>query len=67
MYTYNKVWDVVRHDEVATKIEEQVISLVGHDIYEKFMKDYSEKQWHEYKDIQRLSLVVNRVVNGKQQ
>lgn len=28
-----------------TNLEEQALSLVGHDIYEYFIKGYSEKQW----------------------
>lgn len=59
MYTFNKMWGVVAPDEAATKIkeqqengitearnlEEQAISLVGRDIYEKLIKGYTEKQW----------------------
>ena len=59
MYTFNKMWGVVTPDEVAEKIaeqrkeitgepqnlEEQAISLVGRDIYEKLIKGYTEKQW----------------------
>ena len=59
MYTFNKMWDVVTPEEAATKIdeqrkeitnepknlEEQAISLVGRDIYEKLVKGYTEKQW----------------------
>ena len=60
MYTFNKMWGVVTPEEAATKIEEQkkaacisnprnleeqAISLVGTDIYEKLIKGYTEKQW----------------------
>ncbi len=59
MYTFNKMWGVVTPDEAAAKIaeqrreikgdpknlEEQAISLVGRDIYEKLIRGYTEKQW----------------------
>lgn len=60
MYTFNKMWGVVTPEEAAEKIEEQkkaagitepknleeqAISLVGTDIYEKLVKGYTEKQW----------------------
>ena len=60
MYTFNKMWGVVTPEEAADKIEEQrkaagitepknleeqAISLVGTDIYEKLIKGYTEKQW----------------------
>ena len=60
MYTFNKMWGVVTPEEAAAKIEEQkkeagitepsnleeqAISLVGMDIYEKLVKGYTEKQW----------------------
>ena len=60
MYTINKMWGVVTPQEAAEKIEEQrkaagitepknleeqAISLVGTDIYEKLVKGYTEKQW----------------------
>lgn len=60
MYTFNKMWGVVTPEEAATRIEEQkkaagitepknleeqAISLVGTDIYEKLVKGYTEKQW----------------------
>ena len=60
MYTFNKMWGVVTPEEAAAKIEEQrqaagitepknleeqAISLVGTDIYEKLIKDYTQKQW----------------------
>ena len=60
MYTFNKMWGVVTPEEAEAKIEEQkkaagitepknleeqAISLVGTDIYEKLIKGYTEKQW----------------------
>ena len=60
MYTFNKMWGVVTPKEAilkieeqkkaanittATNLEEQAISLVGTDIYEKLIKGYTEKQW----------------------
>lgn len=59
MYTFNKMWGVVTPEEAVAKIEEQrseitgepknleeqAISLVGRDIYEKLIKGYTEKQW----------------------
>ena len=60
MYTFNKMWGVVTPAEAAAKIEqqrreagiaepknleEQAVSLVGRDIFEKLVKGYTEKQW----------------------
>ncbi|MBP5154180.1 MAG: UDP-galactopyranose mutase [Lachnospiraceae bacterium] len=60
MYTFNKMWGVVTPQEALERIEaqraaagitephnleEQAISLVGTDIYEKLVKGYTEKQW----------------------
>ena len=60
MYTFNRMWGVVTPDEAKAKIaeqrvaagitepknlEEQAISLVGTDIYERLVKGYTEKQW----------------------
>ena len=60
MYTFNKMWGVVTPAEAEAEIarqrsavgitepqnlEEQAISLVGTDIYEKLVKGYTEKQW----------------------
>ena len=45
MYTFNKMWGVITPQEAADKIEDQAISLVGTDIYEKLIKGYTEKQW----------------------
>ena len=61
MNTFSKMWDDVftpedamRHieeekkeiDHEPTNLEEQAISLVGRTIYEKLIKDYTEKQWN---------------------
>lgn len=59
MYTFNKMWGVVTPAEASEKLaeqraeingtpqnlEEQAISLVGRDVYEKLVKGYTEKQW----------------------
>ena len=59
MYTFNQMWGVITPSQAAEKIakqrsevvgeprnlEEQAISLVGRDIYEKLIKGYTEKQW----------------------
>ena len=60
MYTFNRMWGVTTPAEAAAKIdeqrraagiaeprnlEEQAISLVGLDIYEKLVKGYTQKQW----------------------
>ena len=60
MNTFNKMWGVVTPKEAMAKIneqrqemagkepqnlEEQAISLIGRDIYEKLVKGYTEKQW----------------------
>ena len=67
MYTFNKMWGVVTPEEAVAKIEEQkreagitepknleeqAISQVGIDIYQKLIKGYTEKQWgRECKDL----------------
>ena len=60
MNTFNKMWGVKTPDEARAKIagqiaslniteprnlEEQALLLVGHDVYEKLIKGYTEKQW----------------------
>lgn len=59
MYTFNKMWGVTTPQAALVKIDEQrkeivgepqnleqqAISLVGRDIYEKLIKGYTEKQW----------------------
>ena len=67
MLTFNKMWGVISPDEAKKKIqeqreaagikeprnlEEQAISLVGLDIYEKLITGYTQKQWgRECKDL----------------
>lgn len=60
MYTFNRMWGVKTPQEAMEMVErqkkeagitepknleEQAISLVGTDIYEKLIKGYTEKQW----------------------
>lgn len=59
MNTFSKMWNIATPKEAQEiiekqkqsikstpkNLEEQAISLVGMDIYEKFIKDYTEKQW----------------------
>ena len=60
MYTFNKMWGVTTPQQAMAEIdrqrraagitqpqnlEQQAISLVGMDIYEKLVKGYTEKQW----------------------
>jgi UDP-galactopyranose mutase len=60
MNTFNKLWGVITPEEARQiiekqkkeagivepkNLEEQAISLVGTDIYEKLIKGYTEKQW----------------------
>lgn len=60
MNTFNQMWGVITPQEAKAKIEaqiqeagitepknleEQAISLVGKDIYEKLVKGYTQKQW----------------------
>lgn len=60
MYTFNTMWGVVSPEEAKERIEaerkaagitepknleEQAISLVGREIYEKLIKGYTKKQW----------------------
>ena len=61
MNTFSKLWGVVTPEEAAAKIkeqidaegitgepanlEEQALRLVGRDVYEKLVKEYTEKQW----------------------
>ena len=60
MNTFSKLWGIVTPKQAKEKIEEQkqkygvenptnleeqAISLVGKDIYEKLVKEYTEKQW----------------------
>lgn len=74
MYTFNKMWGVATPEEATKKIEEQrkeitheptnleeqAISLVGRDIYEKLIKGYTEKQWgRDCKDLP--SFIIKRL------
>ncbi len=75
MNTFNKLWGVITPQEAKIKIgnqikelnisnpknlEEQAISLVGTDIYEKLIKGYTEKQWgKECKELP--SFIINRL------
>ena len=75
MYTFNKMWNVITPQEAVAKIEEQrkeagitepqnleeqAISLVGKDIYEKLIKGYTEKQWgRDCKDLP--SFIIKRL------
>ena len=45
MYTFNKMWGVITPEEARAKLDEQIMSLIGRDIYEKLVKGYTEKQW----------------------
>ena len=60
MNTFNKLWGVITPEQAKTKIKEQIdelnieeitnledqaLSLVGTDVYEKLIKGYTEKQW----------------------
>ena len=60
MNTFSKMWGVKTPEEAAAKIkeqiaelsitdpknlEEQALSLIGRDVYEKLVKGYTEKQW----------------------
>ncbi len=60
MNTFNKMWGVITPEQAKAEIdrqrmeagitdpqnlEEQAISLVGTDIYEKLIKGYTQKQW----------------------
>lgn len=59
MYTFQKMWGITAPEEAKAiieeqrkecmaapkNLEEQAISLVGRDIYEKLIKGYTKKQW----------------------
>lgn len=58
MNTFSKMWNISTPDEAKaiieqqkkeittiSNLEEQAISLVGRDIYQKLIKGYTEKQW----------------------
>lgn len=75
MNTFYKMWgistpkDALRRIEnqrkevvacIPRNLEEQAISLVGRDIYEKLIKEYSEKQWGK-KAIELPALLIKRL------
>jgi UDP-galactopyranose mutase len=57
MWTFNQLWKVTTPEQAKeiiekqkykgtiTNLEEQALSMVGTDIYEKLIKGYTEKQW----------------------
>lgn len=59
MWTFNQLWGVRTPQEARdilmsqtpkgkiTNLEEQAISMVGYDIYDKLIKGYTEKQWQK--------------------
>lgn len=75
MNTFTKLWHIttpkeakeiiekqkqVLNGKIPTNLEEQAISLVGTDIYEKLVKGYTEKQWG--KDCKNLpNFIINRL------
>lgn len=74
MYTFYKMWgvstpeeakEIIEEQRKAIKgnpenLEEQAISLVGRDIYEKLIKGYTEKQWgRDCKDLP--SFIIKRL------
>lgn len=75
MYTFNKMWGVTTPEQAHEKIEqqkaaygtdhpknleEQAVSLVGKDIFEKLIKGYTEKQWgRDCKDLP--SFIIKRL------
>lgn len=75
MNTFNRMWGVITPEEAKAKIrqqiedagiteprnlEEQAISLVGRDIYEKLVKGYTEKQWGR-KAVELPSFIIKRL------
>lgn len=59
MWTFNQLWgvnnpkeaeeiiDSQRYKGEITNLEQQALSMVGKDIYEKLIKGYTEKQWRK--------------------
>lgn len=59
MWTFNQLWDVtepetakqlieeLRYKGKITNLKEQATAMVGDEIYEKFIKGYTEKQWNK--------------------
>ena len=78
MNTFSKMWGIKTPQEAKEKIaqqvaetgitepknlEEQGLSLVGKDVFEKLVKGYTEKQWgRECKDFRHLLFAVCRCV-----
>ena len=75
MNTFNKLWGVITPEQAKKKIEQQIkesgiiepknleeqaISLVGRDIYEKLVKGYTQKQWGRRCD-ELPSLIIKRL------
>jgi UDP-galactopyranose mutase len=58
MWTFNQLWNVTNPEEAkqilkgqtylgeVTNLQEQALSMVGKDVYEKLIKGYTEKQWN---------------------
>ena len=74
MNTFSKMWDIYKIEDAKRiieeqkkeikgepkNLEEQAISLVGRDIYEKLIKGYTEKQWgRDCKDLP--SFIIKRL------
>lgn len=75
MNTFSKMWGIKTPDEAKTiitnqisdlkilepkNLEEQALSLVGKDVYEKLIKGYTEKQWG--RDCKELpAFIINRL------
>lgn len=59
MWTFNQLWGVNKIEDAkkiieqqkftgkVSNLEEQAISMVGLDVYEKLIKGYTEKQWNK--------------------
>jgi UDP-galactopyranose mutase len=61
MYTFHQLWGVrtpaearaklaeqcVRYDQPPANLEEQALSLVGPDLYERLIRGYTQKQWQK--------------------
>lgn len=59
MWTFNQLWDVnepeqakeklekVKYKGKISNLEEQAMSMVGEEIYERLIKGYTEKQWNK--------------------
>lgn len=75
MYTFNKMWGINTPQEAKKiieeqrkssgitdpkNLEEQAISLVGRDVYQKLIKGYTEKQWGK-KCIDLPSFIIKRL------